>query len=129
MTRAGSIKGNSDRLTLTLLLGLLVSFAPITIDLYLPALPVMTADLMTNTESMQLTLSVYMVGFALAQTFFGPHLRSLRAKTNHSDRYFGLSHRQCRLCPSHQRRATDHIPSVPVHWGRRGASGGTRGCP
>lgn len=72
MTRAGSIKGNSDRLTLTLLLGLLVSFAPITIDLYLPALPVMTADLMTNTESMQLTLSVYMVGFALAQTFFGP---------------------------------------------------------
>ena len=43
-----------------------------TIDLYLPALPVMTEDLMTNTESMQLTLSVYMVGFALAQTFFGP---------------------------------------------------------
>ena len=72
MTRAGSMKGNPDRLTLTLLLGLLVSFAPMTIDLYLPALPVMTADLMTNTESMQLTLSVYMVGFALAQTFFGP---------------------------------------------------------
>jgi len=66
------MKGNPDRLTLTLLLGLLVSFAPMTIDLYLPALPVMTADLMTNTESMQLTLSVYMVGFALAQTFFGP---------------------------------------------------------
>lgn len=61
-----------DRLTITLLLGLLVSFAPMTIDLYLPALPVMTEDLMTNTESMQLTLSVYMVGFALAQTFFGP---------------------------------------------------------
>jgi len=61
-----------DRLMLTLLLGLLVSFAPMTIDLYLPALPVMTEDLMTDTEAMQLTLSVYMVGFALAQTFFGP---------------------------------------------------------
>lgn len=61
-----------DRLMITLLLGLLVSFAPMTIDLYLPALPVMTEDLMTNAESMQLTLSVYMVGFALAQTFFGP---------------------------------------------------------
>ncbi len=61
-----------DRLMITLLLGLLVSFAPMTIDLYLPALPVMTEDLMTNAESMQLTLSVYMVGFALAQAFFGP---------------------------------------------------------
>ena len=61
-----------DRLMITLLLGLLVSFAPMTIDLYLPALPVMTEDLMTNAESMQLTLSVYMVGFALAQTLFGP---------------------------------------------------------
>jgi len=62
----------SDRLVITLLLGLLVSFAPMTIDLYLPALPVMTEDLMTDAESMQLTLSVYMVGFALSQTFFGP---------------------------------------------------------
>ncbi|MFT5486814.1 MAG: DHA1 family bicyclomycin/chloramphenicol resistance-like MFS transporter [Alphaproteobacteria bacterium] len=60
------------RLTMTLLLGLLVSFAPMTIDLYLPAMPLMARDLMTDAESIQLTLSVYMVGFALAQTFFGP---------------------------------------------------------
>ncbi|MBS28318.1 MAG: Bcr/CflA family drug resistance efflux transporter [Alphaproteobacteria bacterium] len=57
---------------MTLLLGLLVSFAPMTIDLYVPALPLMTRDLMTDAESMQLTLSVYMVGFAISQTFFGP---------------------------------------------------------
>ena len=69
---AGTGSAGPDRMMITLLLGLLVSFAPMTIDLYLPALPVMTEDLMTNTESMQLTLSVYMVGFALAQTFFGP---------------------------------------------------------
>lgn len=60
------------RLAMTLLLGLLVSFAPMTIDLYLPAMPLMARDLMTDAESIQLTLSVYMVGFALAQTFFGP---------------------------------------------------------
>jgi len=60
------------RLAMTLLLGLLVSFAPMTIDLYLPAMPLMAHDLMTDAESIQLTLSVYMVGFALAQTFFGP---------------------------------------------------------
>lgn len=60
------------RLAMTLLLGLLVSFAPMTIDLYLPAFPIMARDLMTDAESIQLTLSVYMVGYALAQTFFGP---------------------------------------------------------
>lgn len=60
------------RLAMTLMLGLLVSFAPMTIDLYLPAMPLMARDLMTDAESIQLTLSVYMVGFALAQTFFGP---------------------------------------------------------
>ncbi|MBO6783341.1 MAG: multidrug effflux MFS transporter [Alphaproteobacteria bacterium] len=57
---------------MALLLGLLVSFAPMTIDLYLPALPVMTRDLGTDISSMQLTLSVYMIGFAVSQTFFGP---------------------------------------------------------
>jgi len=60
------------RLAMTLLLGLLVSFAPMTIDLYLPAFPIMARDLMTDAESIQLTLSVYMVGYALAQTIFGP---------------------------------------------------------
>lgn len=61
-----------SRLAMTLLLGLLVSFAPMSIDLYVPALPSMTRDLMTDAESMQLTLIVYMIGFAIAQTFFGP---------------------------------------------------------
>jgi len=60
------------RLAMTLLLGLLVSFAPMTIDLYLPAFPIMARDLATDAESIQLTLSVYMVGFALSQTIFGP---------------------------------------------------------
>jgi DHA1 family bicyclomycin/chloramphenicol resistance-like MFS transporter len=60
------------RLAMTLLLGLLVSFAPMTIDLYLPAFPVMSRDLMTDAEAIQLTLSVYMVGFAISQTIFGP---------------------------------------------------------
>jgi DHA1 family bicyclomycin/chloramphenicol resistance-like MFS transporter len=60
------------RLGMTLLLGLLVSFAPMTIDLYLPAFPAMSRDLMTDAEAIQLTLSVYMVGFAISQTFFGP---------------------------------------------------------
>ncbi|HCP01208.1 MAG TPA: Bcr/CflA family drug resistance efflux transporter [Rhodospirillaceae bacterium] len=60
------------RLAMTFLLGLLVSFAPLTIDLYLPSFPIMSHDLGTNAESIQLTLSVYMVGFAISQTFFGP---------------------------------------------------------
>ncbi|MEP4377938.1 MAG: multidrug effflux MFS transporter [Alphaproteobacteria bacterium] len=60
------------RLAMTLLMGLLVSFAPMTIDLYLPAMPLMARELKTDAESIQLTLSVYMLGFAVAQTIFGP---------------------------------------------------------
>ncbi|MBO22824.1 MAG: Bcr/CflA family drug resistance efflux transporter [Rhodospirillaceae bacterium] len=69
---ANSGRPPPGRLAMALLLGLLVSFAPMTIDLYLPAFPIMSRELGTDAKSIQLTLSVYMVGFALSQTFFGP---------------------------------------------------------
>lgn len=64
--------GMPSPLATTLLLGLLVSFAPMSIDLYLPAFPAMTAYFGTDVARIQMTLSVYMVGFAIAQTIFGP---------------------------------------------------------
>ena len=69
---ANSGRPPPGRLAMALLLGLLVSFAPMTIDLYLPAFPIMSRELGTDAKSIQLTLSVYMGGFALSQTFFGP---------------------------------------------------------
>ncbi|MDX6748354.1 multidrug effflux MFS transporter [Geminicoccaceae bacterium 1502E] len=54
------------------LLPLLVAFQAISTDLYLPALPSLVADLGTDVASAQLTLSVFLVGFAISQLVYGP---------------------------------------------------------
>ena len=47
------------------LLGLLTAFGPMAIDMYLPALPTMRAELGASTASVQLTLSAFTVGIAV----------------------------------------------------------------
>lgn len=54
------------------LLGLLTAFGPMSIDMYLPALPAMRGDLGASTASIQLTMSAFTVGFAVGQLFYGP---------------------------------------------------------
>jgi len=49
-----------------------VALGPLAIDMYLPALPAMGEALSADTGQVQLTLSIYMVGFALAQLICGP---------------------------------------------------------
>ncbi|MGE0256399.1 MAG: multidrug effflux MFS transporter [Alphaproteobacteria bacterium] len=51
---------------------LLVMFAPMTIDMYLPALPTMAIDLGSDAETLRQTLSVYILGFGAAQIVYGP---------------------------------------------------------
>ncbi|MSO80792.1 MAG: MFS transporter [Alphaproteobacteria bacterium] len=51
---------------------LLVMFEPMTIDMYLPALPTMAVDLGGDAETLRQTLSVYILGFGAAQIFYGP---------------------------------------------------------
>lgn len=56
-------------------LGLLIAlaaFGPMSIDLYLPSLPRMMQVFGTDVSHVQLTLSVYLAGFALAQLVYGP---------------------------------------------------------
>ena len=55
-----------------LALGGLSSFGPLALDLYLPALPRLTADLHATEAAGQLSLSVCMIGLALGQLFVGP---------------------------------------------------------
>jgi MFS transporter, DHA1 family, multidrug resistance protein len=55
-----------------LALGGLSAFGPLALDLYLPALPQLAADLRTPEASAQLTLSTCMVGLALGQLLVGP---------------------------------------------------------
>lgn len=57
---------------LALLLTTLVALGPLSTDLYLPSLPSMTQDLGTDASRVQLTLSVFLAGFGLAQLAYGP---------------------------------------------------------
>ena len=50
----------------------LVSFGPLSTDLYLPSLPLLTRDLGADPGGGQLTLSVFLVGFALGMLIYGP---------------------------------------------------------
>jgi DHA1 family bicyclomycin/chloramphenicol resistance-like MFS transporter len=55
-----------------LLLGALTAFGAVTIDLYLPTLPSIARDLAVSAAQVQLTFSVFFIGMALGQLFYGP---------------------------------------------------------
>lgn len=55
-----------------LLLAALVSLGPLSIDMYLPAMPVMRESLDTSAANVQLTLSAYLAGFAVFHLVCGP---------------------------------------------------------
>ncbi len=55
-----------------LLLGALVAFGPLAIDLYLPALPAMAVGLAASPEAVQASITVFLAGFAIGMLFYGP---------------------------------------------------------
>ena len=57
---------------MALLLGALVAIAPLAMDIYLPSMPSMTHSLGAAPEQVQLTISVYMLGWGVAQLVAGP---------------------------------------------------------
>ena len=57
---------------MTALLGMLSAFGPMSVDMYLPTLPSMTAALGASPALVQLTLSTFFLGFALGQLIYGP---------------------------------------------------------
>ena len=61
-----------DSFAMAALLTALVVIAPLSTDMYLPALPVIGDYFSATTGDVQLTLSVYLVGFAVAQLILGP---------------------------------------------------------
>src|SRR5271169_4804980 len=56
---------------LLVLLGSISILTPFTIDIYLPALPAIAADLKASAGAVQLTLPVFFVCLALSQLLFG----------------------------------------------------------
>jgi MFS transporter, DHA1 family, multidrug resistance protein len=57
---------------LALVLGGFVALGPLTIDMYLPALPTITDQLATTSATVQLTLTGTLIGLALGQLVLGP---------------------------------------------------------
>ncbi len=57
---------------LILLLAALTALTPLAIDAYLPAIPQMANDLATSIHDTEISLSLYLAGFAIGQIFGGP---------------------------------------------------------
>ena len=75
-----------------IVLGLLSAIGPFAIDMYLPALPAIAADLHASTAATQMTLMVFFVSFGVCQIFYGP-ISDMSAKgvTGHFSRFCSSS--------------------------------------
>ncbi|RUR01460.1 multidrug effflux MFS transporter [Labedella endophytica] len=68
----GDSLSRRQRVVYILVLGALTALGPFTIDLYLPAFPVLEDDLNVSAALIQLTLTGTTIGFAVGQLFMGP---------------------------------------------------------
>lgn len=66
-----------ERVRLFVLLGGLTAFGPLSIDMYLPALPAISRDLVASESLIQVTLTACLIGLALGQLVAGPVSDSL----------------------------------------------------
>ncbi|WP_437882196.1 Bcr/CflA family multidrug efflux MFS transporter [Pseudomonas sp. LRF_L74] len=57
---------------LIVLLAALVAFGPLSIDMYLPSLPAIAADLQAGEAEVQMTIGVFLAGLCLGMLFYGP---------------------------------------------------------
>ncbi|WP_132745234.1 multidrug effflux MFS transporter [Scopulibacillus darangshiensis] len=68
-----SAAAKTRRLWMAFVLGALTAFGPLSIDMYLPSLPALAADLHTSASLAQLSLTACLLGLALGQLFVGPY--------------------------------------------------------
>ena len=62
----------ADTIVMTALLALLTAFGPVATDMYVPSMPDIGRLLAADASTVQLTLSAYLVGFAVGQIIYGP---------------------------------------------------------
>lgn len=67
-----TVRDRGGELRLMLILSALMSFASISTDIYLPALPAIGVALHTTPARVELTFSAFLVGFSVGQLFWGP---------------------------------------------------------
>ena len=63
------------------LLASIIAISPLAIDMYLPAMPIIATQLSTDMSSVQNSLSIYLLGYALGLLFFGPLADKYRRRT------------------------------------------------
>ncbi|WP_097324992.1 multidrug effflux MFS transporter [Paractinoplanes atraurantiacus] len=68
----GELLPSGRRFRIVLVLGFLTALGPLTIDMYLPALPTITDDFGATAAAVQLTLTGTLVGLAFGQLLVGP---------------------------------------------------------
>lgn len=61
-----------DRFRVIVVLGALIALGPLTIDMYLPALPAIGNDLQASASTVQLTLTGTLLGLGIGQLLIGP---------------------------------------------------------
>jgi DHA1 family bicyclomycin/chloramphenicol resistance-like MFS transporter len=57
---------------LIVLMGVLQAFAPLSIDMYLPSMPLLEKVFNATTAQVQITLVTFLLGYALGQALYGP---------------------------------------------------------
>ena len=57
---------------LTIILGILAAFGPLSIDMYLPGLPAIASDFAVTTDAVQFTVAIFLIGLAGGQIIYGP---------------------------------------------------------
>lgn len=62
----------APRVRMALILGTLSAFGPLSLDMYLPALPTLADEFSSSTSYAQLSLTACMIGLALGQLLAGP---------------------------------------------------------
>ena len=60
------------QLEILILMGSLQAFAPLSIDMYLPSMPMLERVFGASTSEVQRTLATFFLGFALGQSLYGP---------------------------------------------------------
>jgi MFS transporter, DHA1 family, multidrug resistance protein len=73
--------GPRERRRLFLVLGTLIALGPLTIDMYLPALPAIAADLQVSSSAVQFTLTGTLLGLGLGQLVVGPFSDTVGRRT------------------------------------------------
>ncbi len=69
---AGDAAPRRGRLRFIIILGALTAFAPLSIDMYLPAFPAIEAHFGVTAGAVQATLATFFIGLAVGQAFYGP---------------------------------------------------------